>query len=92
MDRRRHDKGIPASGLLAQVAIAKVDDHLALYRQTEIYAGSGVHIPCSSMSQWLGICGVLDLDLDQLRLSLPSQPPSKITAAQAKQAMSDVAS
>ena len=70
MDRRRHDKGIPASGLLAQVAIAKVDDQLALYRQTEIYAGSGVHIPCSSMSQWLGICGVLDLDLDQLRLSL----------------------
>ena len=72
------------------MAIAKVDDHLALYRQTEIYAGSGVHIPCSSMSQWLGICGVLDLD--QLRLSLPSQPPPKITAAQAKQAISDVAS
>ena len=35
------DKGIPASGLLAQVAIAKVDDHLPLYRQTEIYARSG---------------------------------------------------
>jgi transposase len=52
------DKGIPAAGLLAQVAIAKVDDHLPLYRQSEIYARSGVHIPRSSMAQWLGICGV----------------------------------
>ena len=52
------DKGIPAAGLLAQVAVAKVDDHLPLYRQTEIYARSGVHIPRSSMAQWLGICGV----------------------------------
>ena len=52
------DKGIPAAGLLAQVAIAKIDDHLPLYRQTEIYARSGVHIARSSMAQWLGICGV----------------------------------
>jgi transposase len=52
------DKGIPGAGLLAQVAIAKVDDHLPLYRQTEIYARSGVHIARSSMAQWLGICGV----------------------------------
>ena len=52
------DKGIPAPGLLAQVVVAKLDDHLPLYRQTEIYARSGVHIPRSSMAQWLGICGV----------------------------------
>ena len=52
------DKGIPAAGLLAQVAVAKIDDHLPLYRQTEIYARSGVHIPRSSMAQWLGICGL----------------------------------
>ena len=52
------DKGIPAPGLLAQVAVAKHDDHLPLYRQTEIYARSGVHIARSSMAQWLGICGV----------------------------------
>jgi transposase len=35
------DKGIPAPGLLAQVVVAKHDDHLPLYRQTEIYARSG---------------------------------------------------
>ena len=52
------DKGIPAPGLLAQVAVAKHDDHLPLYRQQEIYARSGVHIVRSSMAQWIGICGV----------------------------------
>jgi len=51
------DKGIPAPGLLAQVVVAKHDDHLPLYRQEEIYARSGVHIPRSSMAQWVGICG-----------------------------------
>src|SRR5665647_718550 len=52
------DKGIPAAGLLAQVVVAKHDDHLPLYRQEEIYARSGVHIARSSMAQWIGICGV----------------------------------
>ena len=52
------DKGIPAAGLLAQVVVAKHDDHLPLYRQEEIYARSGVHVPRSSMAQWIGICGV----------------------------------
>lgn len=52
------DKGLPAPGLLAQVVVAKHDDHLPLYRQTEIYARSGVHIARSSMAQWVGICGV----------------------------------
>lgn len=52
------DKGIPAPGLLAQVTLAKLDDHLPLYRQQEIYARSGVHIARSSMAQWIGICGV----------------------------------
>ena len=52
------DKGIPAAGLLAQIVVAKHDDHLPLYRQEEIYARSGVHIARSSMAQWVGICGV----------------------------------
>lgn len=52
------DKGVPAPGLLAQVVVAKHDDHLPLYRQSEIYARSGVHLPRSSMAQWIGICGV----------------------------------
>jgi transposase len=52
------DKGIPASGLLAQVIIAKHDDHLPLYRQEEIYRRSGAFIARSSMASWIGQCGV----------------------------------
>jgi hypothetical protein len=43
--------------------VAKLDDHLPLYRQSEIYARSGVHIARSSMAQWLGIAGVRLLPL-----------------------------
>ena len=56
--RTDHRLGAPAPGLLAQVVVAKHDDHLPLYRQSEIYARSGVHISRSSMAQWVGICGV----------------------------------
>jgi transposase len=52
------DKGIPAAGLLAQVIIAKHDDHLPLYRQEEIYRRSGAFIARSSMASWVGQCGV----------------------------------
>jgi transposase len=52
------DKGIPAAGLLAQVIIAKLDDHLPLFRQEEIYRRSGVFVPRSSMAGWIGQCGV----------------------------------
>lgn len=52
------DKGLPAPGLLAQVVVAKYDDHLPLYRQQEIYARSGVHLARSTLAQWVGICGV----------------------------------
>lgn len=51
------DKGIPAPGLLAQVIIAKHDDHLPLYRQEDIYRRSGAHIARSSMASWVGQCG-----------------------------------
>jgi transposase len=52
------DKGIPAAGLLAQVIIAKHDDHLPLYRQEEIYRRSGAFIARASMATWIGTCGV----------------------------------
>jgi transposase len=59
------DKGIPAAGLLAQVIIAKHDDHLPLFRQEEIYRRSGANIPRSSMANWIGQCGVRLLPLGQ---------------------------
>ena len=51
------DKGIAAVGLLAQVLIAKYADHLPLYRQEAIFKRDGMHIPRSSMAQWVGQCG-----------------------------------
>ncbi|OIQ94960.1 transposase IS66 family protein [mine drainage metagenome] len=69
------DKGIPAPGLLAQVVLAKHDDHLPLYRQEEIYRRSGVHIPRSSLAQWVGLCGVrLEPLAAAMKAHLLSQP------------------
>ena len=52
------DAGIPTARLLAQVLIAKYDDHLPLYRQNEIYARAGVDISRSTLADWVGACGV----------------------------------
>jgi transposase len=52
------DKGIPTTGLLAQVLIAKYLDHLPLYRQEAIFGRAGLAIPQSTLAQWVGKCGV----------------------------------
>ena len=52
------DRGLPASGLLAQVLIAKYADHLPLYRQSAIYQRSGVELSRSTLAGWVGACGV----------------------------------
>ena len=41
-------------GLLAQVLVSKFDDHLPLYRQSEIYARMGADIPDSTLLNWCG--------------------------------------
>ena len=48
------EKGMPGSGLLAHVLIAKYDDHLPLYRQSEIYAREGVKLDRSTLASWVG--------------------------------------
>jgi len=52
------DKGIPTTGLLAQVLVAKYADHLSLYRQETIFARAGLGLPRSTLAQWVGTCGV----------------------------------
>jgi transposase len=52
------DKGIPTTGLLAQVLVAKFQDHLPLYRQEGIFGRAGLEIPRSTLAQWVGRCGV----------------------------------
>ncbi len=48
------ERGRPGPGLLAQVIVAKYADHLPLYRQSEIYARSGVELHRSSLAFWVG--------------------------------------
>ena len=57
------DKGIPTTGLLAQVLVGKYQDHLPLYRQEAIFARAGLAIPRSTLAQWVGTCGVRLLPL-----------------------------
>jgi len=68
------DKGIPTTGLLAQVLISKYADHLPLYRQEQQFARSGVTIPRSTLADWVGRCGVeLQPLVDALREQLLEQ-------------------
>ena len=53
------EKGMPGAGLLAHVLIAKYDDHLPLYRQSEIYAREGVDLSRSTLASWVGQMGFL---------------------------------
>lgn len=48
------ERGRPGPGLLAQVLVAKYADHLPLYRQSEIYARSGVDLGRSTLADWVG--------------------------------------
>jgi transposase len=52
------DKGIPTTGLLAQVLVAKYQDHLPLYRQEHIFGRAGFEISRSTLASWVGQCGV----------------------------------
>ena len=52
------EKGIPTTGLLAQVLVAKFADHLPLYRQEAIFGRAGLAIPRSTLGAWVGSCGV----------------------------------
>ncbi len=65
------DKGIPTTGLLSQVLVAKYLDHQPLYRQEGIYERAGLAIPRSTLAQWVGACGVqLQPLVDALRQTM----------------------
>ncbi len=69
------DKGIPTAGLLAQVLVAKYQDHLPLYRQEGIFGRAGLAIPQSTLAQWVGQSGVhLQPLVDALKQELLAHP------------------
>jgi len=47
-------RGMPGPGLLAHILVAKFDDHLPYYRQSEIFAREGVELDRSTLADWVG--------------------------------------
>ena len=69
------DKGIPTTGLLAHVLIAKYLDHLPLYRQEAQFGRAGLAIPQSTLAQWVGQMGVaLQPLVDALKADMLAHP------------------
>jgi len=69
------DKGIPTTGLLAHVLIAKYLDHLPLYRQEGIFGRAGLPIPQSTLAEWVGRMGVaLQPLVDALKAEMLTYP------------------
>jgi transposase len=69
------DKGLPTTGLLAQVLVAKYSDHLPLYRQEAIFGRAGLALSRSTLAQWVGACGVqLQPLVAALKAELLSRP------------------
>ena len=46
-------RGRAGAGLLAHIVVSKLDDHLPLYRQAEIFAREGVNLETSTLSGWV---------------------------------------
>jgi transposase len=52
------ERGIAAPGLLAHMLISKYADHIPLNRLIGMLLRSGVELPISTLSEWVGACGV----------------------------------
>lgn len=53
------ERGKPGPGLLAHIIVAKFDDHIPLYRLSEMYNRLGIDISQSIMADWVGRVSVL---------------------------------
>ena len=45
---------LPTEGMIAHVLVSKFADHLPLYRQSQIYARSGIDLHRSTLADWVG--------------------------------------
>ena len=46
-------RGIAGPGLIAQIVVGKFGDHLPLYRQEDFFTRHGLHIPRSTLCDWV---------------------------------------
>ena len=47
------ERGRPGPGLLAHVLVGKYDDHLPLYRQSQIFDREGLDLDRSALADWV---------------------------------------
>ena len=65
------DKGRPSASLLAFIVVQKYVDHLPLFRQEGIFKRSAIHLPRSTMNEWLGrLCELLEPIVSAMRRRL----------------------
>jgi len=53
------EKGIASAGLLAYIATQKYCDELPLYRQSDIFKRSDIHLDRTNLANWMIRCGAL---------------------------------
>jgi transposase len=71
LPERPIEKGIPGPGLLAQILIDKYVDHLPLYRQLQRFKRDDIHIPPSTINDWVKFsCRLLSPLADLLKAEL----------------------
>jgi transposase len=66
---------IAGAGLLAEVVVAKFSDHLPLYRFEDISTRYGLHIPRSTLCDWIGKVADLLIPLYELVRDLVRKGP-----------------
>jgi len=68
-------RGIAGPGLIAQIIVAKFGDHLPLYRQEDFFTRHGLHIPRSTLCDWVQAAAELLRPLYQRQKELMLQSP-----------------
>ena len=68
-------RGIAGPGLIAQILVAKFGDHLPLYRQEDFFTRHGLHIPRSTLCDWVQAAAELLRPLYQRQQELVLQSP-----------------
>src|ERR1700722_19237746 len=68
-------RGIAGPGLIAQVVVGKFGDHLPLYRQEDFFTRHGLHIPRSTLCDWVRAAAELLKPLYQRQKELVLQSP-----------------
>jgi transposase len=68
-------RGIAGPGLIAQIVVAKFGDHLPLYRQEDFFTRHGLHIPRSTLCDWVQAAAELVKPLYERQKELVLQSP-----------------